>query len=69
MEKNFKTGDVVRLNSGGHKMTVEGYKPKITNLIPYEDEESTIVICRYEKENGEIAKPYFEQDMLSLVND
>jgi uncharacterized protein YodC (DUF2158 family) len=71
MEKKFKTGDVVRLNSDGPdgtKMTVEDYISKVTSVIPHIEEESSRVKCRY-PENGEFKWAYFEQDMLSLAND
>ena len=71
MERKFKTGDIVRLKSGGPPMTVleyEVWQDVIGSLIgtakPAQD--TALVSCQWFKDD-EIKKAKFHQDMLDLV--
>jgi uncharacterized protein YodC (DUF2158 family) len=71
MDRKFKTGDIVRLKSGGPAMTVleyEVWQDVIGSLIgtakPSHD--TGLVNCQWFKDD-EIKKAKFHQDMLDLV--
>ncbi|GHT51770.1 hypothetical protein AGMMS49982_10110 [Bacteroidia bacterium] len=66
MEKKFKIGDVVCLNSGGPNMTVERYS-KLEKLNSKETEETSKVECRYFDDKGELKVSVFEQGVLHLI--
>jgi len=66
MDKKFKIGDVVQLNSGSPNMTVEGYL-KVMGRGTTEMVETTQVECFCFEEN-EKKRFTFEQDMLKLID-
>ena len=71
MERKFKTGDKVRLNSGGPVMTVIDYEvwnDFIGNLIgtPKPSHDTGMVICHWFS-GDEVKKSKFPQDALEFV--
>ncbi|MEO6070333.1 MAG: DUF2158 domain-containing protein [Chitinophagaceae bacterium] len=71
MERTFKTGDLVRLKSGGPVMTVLEYdmwQDVIGSLIgaanPTQD--AGMITCHWFKDD-EVKKAKFHQDMLEIV--
>jgi uncharacterized protein YodC (DUF2158 family) len=78
MEQKFKSGDVVRLKSGGENMTVTGYKVRNTGaainaikryggMKPDSPEiETQTVVCTW-FESKKMKSGEFEEEMLELV--
>ncbi len=66
MNTKIKPGDLVKLKSGGPKMTVKGFK-KIRgmkgNTIDYD-----IIICQWFNDNNELNSQEFKVDTLEIVN-
>lgn len=60
----FDKGDVVRLKSGGTKMTVKGYKSML-GLGSIPKESSTEVICIWN--DGSDKQRTYHQDLLELA--
>lgn len=65
--KKFKKGEIVILNSGGPKMTVESYK----EYSGFEEtwESPNEVVCTWFDNNGAINSRVFEQEALKRVMD
>jgi uncharacterized protein YodC (DUF2158 family) len=61
MEKKFTIGNVVRLKSGGPKMTVNGYYS-----FDGEDSDTDVVCTWFEK--GKVQEATFHQDLLKLLD-
>jgi uncharacterized protein YodC (DUF2158 family) len=56
-DRKFKVGDVVRLNAGGPKMTVEGF------------DESVVVCIWFTEDHGMLRNGRFVKAALTLVED
>ena len=59
----FKKGDIVRLKSGGPKMTVEKYHVDIIGLGELRESDSN-VICKWFDNENKLVQSGFEQETL-----
>ncbi|WP_045027960.1 YodC family protein [Draconibacterium sediminis] len=67
MARLFKQGDVVRLKSGGPKMTIENYYVHVG--ISSSSVSDHLVDCTWFDNNGVLQSRTFEQDSLKKEDD
>ena len=66
--KKFKTGEKVKLKSGGPTMTVQEYKTSISQELKRVESDAA-VMCSWFDKNDIRHCERFEQDTLDLVKD
>jgi len=67
MAQEFQKGDVVKLKSGGPKMTIEGYKSNISISGPTTYSKSKVVVSWFT--NEKLTRETFDVDALELAVD
>ncbi|MDM1295886.1 DUF2158 domain-containing protein [Sphingobacterium sp. N143] len=65
MSKKFSKGDVVRLKSGGPKMTIEGYE--IVMGWDFTSESDDTVVCKWFDSNEVLQVQKFNHETLEIV--